>query len=130
MRTYLLVALILSGIVSPVHAQRAQRRQAQAAAAQDDNGPITPGEIQRMFEAWTLVQAQDALNLSEAQYGRFVTKLKALQDARRRHQQARMQILADLRRTLNGPTPSDTGLRDSMKSLSTEDDRAAAEIRK
>src|SRR4029078_4495104 len=130
MRTYLLVALILSGIVSPVHAQRAQRRQAQAAAAQDDNGPITPGEIQRMFEAWALVQAQDALNLSEAQYGRFVTKLKALQDTRRRHQQARTQMLGDLRRTLNGPSPSDAAIRDKMKDLRDEDDRGAAEIRK
>ena len=129
MRGYVLAAVILFGIACPVQAQRAARRQAPA-AGQDDNGPITPGEVQRMFDAWTLVQAQDALNLSEAQYGRFVTRLKALQDARRRHQQARMQILGDLRRTLNGPAPADTGLRDSLKSLAAEDERAAAEIRK
>ena len=74
MRTYLMVAAILFAAACPVRAQRADRRQPPAASA-DDSGPITPGEVQRMFDAWTLVQAQDALNLSEAQYGRFVTKL-------------------------------------------------------
>lgn len=127
MRTLILVTslVLLPGMA---FAQRAARRQPPAAA--DDSGPITPGEVQRMFDAWALVQAQDALNLSEAQYGRFVTKLKALQDTRRRHQQARTQLLGDLRRTLNGPSPSETAIRDTMKNLRDEDDRGAAEIRK
>jgi hypothetical protein len=127
MRTsVLLIALLL--VPGAAFAQRADRRQAPAGS--DVNGPITPGEVQRMFDAWALVQAQDALSLSEAQYGRFVTKLKALQDTRRRHLQARTQLLGDLRRTLNGPSPSEAALRDKMKALRDEDDRAAAEIRK
>ena len=44
--------------------------------------------------------------------------------------QARTQLLGDLRRTLNGPSPSEAALRDKMKALREEDDRAAAEIRK
>src|SRR5689334_4264449 len=50
-----------------------------------DLAPLNAGQIQRWFEAYTVLQAQDALKLSEAQYGRFVTRLKSLQEARRRH---------------------------------------------
>ena len=66
-----------------------------------DVPPISAGQIQRWFEAFTVLQAQDALQLSEAQYGRFVTRLKALQEMRRKHQQARNQVLGDLRRLTN-----------------------------
>jgi hypothetical protein len=126
MRTVTLVALVLLALPPAASAQRAQRRPAPA----DDNGPITPGEVQRMFDAWTVVQAQDALNLPDAQYGKFVAKLKALQDTRRRHQQARTQLLGDLRRTLNGASSADAILREKLKALGDEDDRAAADIRK
>jgi hypothetical protein len=118
--------LVLLALPPAASAQRAQRRPAPA----DDNGPITPGEVQRMFDAWTVVQAQDALNLPDAQYGKFVAKLKALQDTRRRHQQARTQLLGDLRRTLNGASSADAILREKLKALGDEDDRAAADIRK
>src|SRR5437588_12959445 len=49
--------------------------------------PITAGQIQRWFEAFTVLQAQDRLQLSEAQYGKFVTRLRALQETRRKHLQ-------------------------------------------
>jgi hypothetical protein len=126
MRTVTLVALVLLALPPAASAQRAQRRPPSAG----DNGPITPGEVQRMFDAWTVVQAQDALNLPDAQYGKFVAKLKALQDTRRRHQQARTQLLGDLRRTLNGASSADAILREKLKALGDEDDRAAADIRK
>ena len=53
--------------------------------AQPPGGAISAGQIQRWFEAFTVLQAQEALQLSEAQYGRFVTRLKSLQDTRRKH---------------------------------------------
>jgi hypothetical protein len=94
--------------------------------------PIGAGEIQRLFDAYIVYHAQEALQLSETQYGRFVTRLKVLQDARRRHQQARNQILADLRRLTNPQTASkdDGGLADRIKALRDEDDRAEAAVRK
>src|SRR4051794_13459204 len=58
--------------------------------------PISAGQIQRWFEAYTVLQAQEALALNETQYGHFVTRLKSLQEVRRRHQQARNRILNDL----------------------------------
>lgn len=94
--------------------------------------PIGAGELQKLFEAYTVLQAQDALQLSETQYGRFVTRLKALQDVRRGHVQARNRILADLRR-LSGPqaaSPDETLVNERLKALREEEDRSAADLRK
>lgn len=97
-----------------------------------DAGPLTAGQIQRWFEAYTVLQAQDNLRLSEAQYGRFVTRLKLLQESRRRHQQARNQILADLRRMTNAQAAAgdDPQLAERIKALRDEDDRAAVELKR
>jgi hypothetical protein len=95
---------------------------------------LSAGQIQRWFEAFTVLQAQEALKLSEAQYGRFVTRLKALQETRRRNQQARNQILADLRKLTNPQAQpaagDDAQIAERLKSLRDVDDRAAADLRK
>lgn len=94
--------------------------------------PIGAGEIQRLFDAYTMIQAQKALNLSEGQYGTFVTRLKSLQDVRRRHQQARNQILGDLRRLTNPDvtSPDEAALSERVRALREEDDRGVQEVRK
>jgi hypothetical protein len=94
--------------------------------------PIGAGEIQRLFDAYTMIQAQDALKLSESQYGRFVTRLKALQDARRRHQQTRNQILGDLRRLTNpaSASPEDAVIAERLKAFRDEEERSAGELRR
>src|SRR5262245_49375091 len=96
------------------------------------DAPITAGQIQRWFEAFTVLQAQEALQLSEAQYGRFVTRLKALQDTRRKHQQAHNQILAALRQMTNGRVGpgDDQTIAERLKALREEEERAAGDIRK
>jgi hypothetical protein len=93
---------------------------------------VSAGQIQRWFEAFTVLQAQEALNLSEAQYGRFVTRLKGLQDARRKHQVARNQIMGELRRLTNPQTGSndEASLTERLKALRDEDDRTAADLKK
>ena len=93
---------------------------------------ISAGEIQRLYDAYALVQAQDALQLTDDQYIRFVSRLKTLQETRRRHQQARNQIVQDLRRVANGPAAStdDGVIRGRLAALQAEDERAAAELRK
>jgi hypothetical protein len=95
--------------------------------------PVGAAELQRLFEAYTVLQAQEALQLSETQYGKFVTRLKALQDTRRRHQQSRNQILADLRRLTGPKAPAaaeDAVVSERLKALRDEDDRAAVDVRK
>lgn len=56
-----------------------------------------PAELQRLFDAYVLVQAQDVLQLTETQYPQFLARLRALQDVRRRAQAERSRIIAELR---------------------------------
>jgi len=114
--------------------QAPQVQPTERAGTPDPATTFSAGQIQRWFEAYTVLQAQDALRLSEAQYGRFVTRLKTLQEVRRRHQQARNQLLADLRRLTNPqtqPAPGDDAqVADRLKALRDEDERGALELKK
>jgi hypothetical protein len=96
-------------------------------------GALAPAEVVAMLDAYAVVQAQDALQLNEGQYGTFVTRLKKLQETRRRNQQARNQIIQELRR-LTGPNAGtqydENAIRTNLKSLHDLDDRAAADLRR
>jgi hypothetical protein len=98
---------------------------------EDDS--VSPGELVNMLDTYAIVQAQDALTLNDTQYGQFVTRLKRLQQARRRNQRERNQIIQDLRK-LSGaqaPVPVDeAALRERLRALRDHDDRAASEMRK
>jgi len=84
-----------------------------------------------LFDAYTLMQAQDALKLSDAQYGQFVTRMKALQDVRHRNQQGRMQILRELAQlSSDTATLNEAGLRDQLKALRDHDMKTAADLQK
>src|SRR5436190_12965501 len=124
-RTVAMLMLIAGLVAGPSAAQ-------DPPPAPPGEGPINAAQIQRWFEAYTVMQAQDALQLSEAQYGRFVTRLKALQNVRRRHAVARNRMMGDLHRLTNpqnGPA-EETLLAERLKALRDEEDRAAVEIRK
>jgi uncharacterized protein (DUF1778 family) len=105
----------------------------QGAAAPNVNAnPISLGELNRLFEAYAVVQAQDFLKLTDEQYPEFVARLKALQDARRRHFQNHQRIINDLGRMLRVPDDQldEKSLRALYESLDREDDSAQAEIKK
>jgi hypothetical protein len=128
------IILFCVSIVISVNAaaQTAQRQPvAPNTVDPESSAPISAGEIQRLYDAFVLVQAQEALQLSDDQYGRFVTRLKSLQETRRRHQQARNQILQDLRRLSNASTAADeTSVRERLSALKAEDERGALEVRR
>jgi hypothetical protein len=127
-----LLSLSMSTLAGAAQGQSQQPASPPPAPDLPAGRPIGAGELQKLFEAYTVLQAQDALQLSEAQYGRFVTRLKALQDARRGHMQTRNRILADLRR-LSGPqaaTVDDTLVSARLKALRDEEDSATADLRK
>jgi len=94
--------------------------------------PITAGEIQRWFEAFTALQAQERLQLSEAQYFKFMSRLQTLQETRRNHQQAHQKILNDLRKLTNPQTGSnDEGaIAERLKALKDEDAAAVVDVSK
>jgi hypothetical protein len=97
----------------------------------DDPAALRPGEIQRLFDAYLVMEAQRTLGLSESQYPPFLTRLRGLQDLRRKHLQARNQLLADLRRlTAPAAAADDAALRARLTELQELESRSAAETRK
>jgi hypothetical protein len=132
------LAAILSVVVlasAPIRAQGAsqrelrQGRQSQQPGASDDPA-VTPAEIQRMFDAYALVQAQDQLRLTDDQYARFLVRFRSLQDTRRQSQQEHTRLVMELRRLLMQAQPDEMQLRERIQGLQDVDTRAIAEMRK
>jgi len=98
----------------------------------DPLAPVSTGELVNMLDTYAIVRAQAELSLSDAQYAQFVTRLKRLQEARRRNQRERNQILQDLRRLTGplAPTPDETVVRERLKALRDHDERATVEMQK
>jgi hypothetical protein len=93
---------------------------------------MSAAELIRTLDSYALIQAQETLQLSDTQYSGFVTRLKRLQELRRRNQQARNQILQELRRLAGpqAPLPVNAALvSERLKALRAHDDKAAAELR-
>ncbi len=84
-----------------------------------------------MLDAYAIVQAQTALQLTDAQYGQFVTRLKRLQETRRRSGQTRNRLLQQLR-VLVAPaaTPDESAIRERLKALRDHDEQTAAAVRR
>jgi len=88
-------------------------------------------ELATMLDAYAIVQAQKALELGEDQYGRFITRLRRLQETRRKNMQARNRLLQDLRRMLAPEATADeAGLRERLKTLRELDEQAALAMRR
>lgn len=102
-----------------------------ARAQPPDPGPaaISPAELQRLFDSWALLQAQEFLKIPDEQYGRFLPRFKALQDVRRQAQQQHLRVLNVLRRAVNDGE-GDEAIKAGLKQLQEIDDRGAAETRR
>lgn len=126
--TIALVWTLGSVALAPVSAQEPR----EAGAGRGGAPMLSPGEAVRMLDAYAIVQAQDALQLTDAQYGEFVARLKKLQETRRRSQQARNRLVQELR-LLAGPQAAHTdenAIRTSLKALREHDEKAPVEIRR
>jgi hypothetical protein len=124
-----LLALVV-GTAAPSSAQPRPRRAlaAQAAQATQEAG-TDPAELARLFDAYTVMQAQEALGLDDARFGPFVTRLRALQDLRRRHVREKALAMRELRQLLqrNGP---DATLREKLDALTRLETTARADEQK
>jgi hypothetical protein len=134
-RTWLRVLLVagLCGVATtPV---LAQRRPTPTPGANPNQPAVSPQEFDQLFNSFVAMQAQQELQLSDDQYGQFVVRLRALQDARRRAQNQRNRVFGELRRLVQagargGGAPADESLiKDQLKSLEDVDTRSAAEIK-
>jgi hypothetical protein len=151
MRSILLPIVLLTSLVSPMTASARPRflpaglLQAPPATAAPppaaaQGGPVTPaqaenispGELNRLFEAYALLQAQNMLRLTDDQYADFIVRLKALHNARRRHQVARLRLIGDMRRMTapQAPPPDDAALKTALDALAREEAASAVEIGK
>src|SRR5215213_5963513 len=123
--------LLVAGVMTTatLSAQEPQRRDAPGRGARPNAPLMSPGEVINMLDAYAVVQAQEALQLTEAQYGPFVTRLKKLHETRRRGQQGRNRILRDLRQLAGpqAPQPDENALRTNLKALREHDAKAAEE---
>jgi Spy/CpxP family protein refolding chaperone len=117
------LALGVMALNVPVRAQRGER-----GPGNDRN--VSPAEIQTMFDGMALLQAQEQLKLRDDQFSQFLSRFKALQEARRRYQAERGRIIQDLRRLTSDPKSDVMQLRDRLKALQDLEGRSPADIRK
>jgi hypothetical protein len=108
-------------------------REPQGRGMQQPNDNMSPGELHQLFDAMLVMQAQRALDLDEQRYGQFVTRVKTLQETRRRHQQERVRLINELQRMTNArnqkPVPeSEITMR--LTALQELESRAAGDLRR
>jgi Spy/CpxP family protein refolding chaperone len=107
-----------------------QRRGVAPQGAEGQPG-VTPGEVQKMFDAYALMQAQDQLKIGDDQFTRFLTRFKALQEIRRQALQERTRIIVDLRRLTAASTPPDEApIKERLNALQELDTRSSADMKK
>ena len=107
-------------------AARAQGR----AGVPPENAAVSPVELQRLFDAYSLVQAQEFLKIGDEQYAKFLPRFKSLLDTRRQTLQQRTRVLNVMRRLLMDAQPDEGMLRDAIKQLQDIDTRGEADARR
>jgi hypothetical protein len=127
-RVWMLASLIIIVSIGAATASAQEAgRQGRGGRAQ---GGVTPAEVQRLFEAYEAMQAQDVLHLSDAQYPMFLPRMKALQEARRRGAAERARIIGSLGRLAAPDAQGDESqLRAELKALDDLETRTTDEVR-
>src|SRR5262245_11108408 len=76
----------------------AQPQDAPAGRANRPGAAMTNADLGQILDAYAIVQAQNALQLNDEQYGRFVSRLNRLQETRRRNLVERNRMMQQLRK--------------------------------
>jgi Spy/CpxP family protein refolding chaperone len=121
-RFAILIAAALSAAPGFAQGRRAQ--------PQDEAAAVTPAEVQRMFDSYALMQAQEQLQIKDDQFPQFLTRFKALQDIRRQALQQRNRRAAEISRLLNASEPDVAALREQTKALDEIAAKTYAETQK
>jgi hypothetical protein len=113
----LTVAAVVTLLAAPgagvAAGQAEQARPRDRGALRQQGLPVA--EVERLFDGYVAMQAQDALKLSDAQLPQFLARLKALQATRRRHAQERRLLIGQLNRELREATPPEAPLRELLR---------------
>jgi len=129
---FLRLVVILVVLVAPIHAAAGQ--EPEPGIDRQPGVTMNPGQVQQLFDAMVVMQSQEALSLTEQQYAQFLTRLRVLQDTRRRHAQLRNRLINELQRMTN-PRNSRPGVTESeikarLAALQELEARSATEIRR
>ena len=108
----------------------AQGRRAQVPPAGTQAPGISPAEVQQMFDAVEMYQAQQRLNISDEQFPQFLRRFKTLQDIRRQGLTERMRRINQLQRLMNAPAFDEAAAMAQVKELRDMDTQAAADLAK
>lgn len=129
MRT-LPIILLLIALAAPATVSAQQPRGPEPLP--DAGGNMTPAEVQRLFDAYIVVESERALELTDSQYPEFISKLRVLQDTRRRNQQARNQVMQRLQRLTapRAPAADTAAIEELLKNLQELESRTAQETHK
>ena len=127
MMRIVLCAILAGAVPAVAAAQPANVPEAMAQA-----GDMRPAEIQKLFDAYLVMEAQQALALSDQQYPQFLARVRTLQETRRRTQQERNQLIGQLQRLTNPrlPAADESEVKSRLASLQELESRTAAEMRK
>lgn len=126
------LVLLLTGSAAYAQ-QRGGQAQARAQAQAQDQvpPPMALGEIQKLLDGYAIVQAQEYLGMTDAQFGSFLPKLTALQDMRRRNEQERMKLLQELRRLTNPRAQAqESDIRDRVRLLRELQSRSVSDVQR
>lgn len=118
-----MVIMAYAVVPARVCAQPAQgaARAPQRALPKDPQN-LSPGELQRLFDAYTLMKAQEALRLSDDQYGTFAVRLRELQRVRRASVQRRARLLQQLNHlSKQTPPATEQALNGALEALQDHD---------
>lgn len=107
--------------------QQQQRGRGQGLPAPAQGAPIQ--ELQEMFDAFALVQAQRIMQLNDEQYAAFFTRMKRLQDIRRQHTRQRVRLVNQLRRGYGPENADDARLTEGVRELDALDARFDQDVR-
>lgn len=114
----ILLALVLSSVFALASGSAAQNR--------DRNPQPNRQEVEGMMEAYVLSKLQDSLDLTDEQFGSMVVAQKKLSDTRRGYRRDRMQVLRQMRQTLQREQAGESELQPLLSQLDTLRDGFAA----
>lgn len=128
-RLVLCVVWLLTCVAGGAAAAEPRQGAPLPARPQLDESGLGPMEVERLFDSYVVLQAQDALKLSEAQFPRFLPRLRALQESRRRGLRERRQLVAELNRLLRAPRLDEGRTRTALDRVRELEARTSAQVR-
>jgi hypothetical protein len=131
-RLILFILIGFLGVLAAPTVTSAQRQQLPADEGQAPQG-LPPREVQQLLDGYAVIQGQQFLGLTDAQFAQFLPKFRALQETRRRNEMERLRLLMELNRMTNARNNAqipESDVRDRLRMLKEVESRSVSEIQK